>query len=1089
VGEEVGWRIESSDTNGAPKSYKYTIKKNNLDLVSSGVLDLAAGKASVELKVNEPAMLYLELALQTAGGAQARPIVAGAAVAPSKLLPVASRPADFDAFWAAKIKLLKETPENPVVTSGDAGVANVEYATIRMDNINGSRIHGQLAKPKREGKLPALVIFQWAGPPYPLQKQWVTDHAANGWLTLNIEPHDVLPDQPAAYYQALPESIKHYEWIGNNDRDQSYFLRMYLGDYRAIDYITSHPDWDGKTLVVMGISMGGQQSLCVAGLHPKITHLIVDVPAGCDTNGPLHGRQSSYPNFPSNDPTIMQTALYFDVVNFAPRIRATSLVAMGFVDTISAPAGIWTAFNLIPGSKEAVPMIDSPHNHLATPEQQRPYTERSAEWLNTLVKGEQVTPRDSSAARPKTSTQIDDHQNMMDQLGIKSLRPGADPKNQDIFNEATANQFSSTLPDVLTMNDGTTVTDPAQWRTRRAEILEVFAREVYGRIPKDVPKVTWEITETKNEISGVTPTVTKTLVGHVDNSAYPQVVVDIRASFTVPMNATDPVPMMVAFGGGRFGRNFNRPGNAPGVPWTEQAIAKGWGYGFIDPNSIQADNGSMLRSGIIGLTNKGGPRKPDDWGALRAWQWGVSRLIDYFEANPDSKVDATKVGIEGVSRFGKAALVTEAFDERVAVGVIASSGAGGAKLYRHIFGETVENLAGGEYYWMAGNFMKYAAAESESGPRTTADLPIDSHELIAACAPRPCFISYGTEEHGDPKWVDARGSFMAGVLASPVYELLGKKGFGMTQDYRAAPLPPVGQLIGGELAWRQHDGGHEMTPNWPTFFEWISRYIEAPSVAPSSTSSNTPKVESVELADSRSKGAKPLERTDANSKLAHQQLLDKARRGGIDVYFVGDSITRRWGCTDPQYASFLQNWKSNFFGWNAANFGWGGDTTQNILWRLANGELDNVNPKVIVILAGTNDLNPASTADEDVAETTNGLRAIISLCQQKAPSATIILTAIFPRNDHTDLIPRINQINANIARFADGQRIRFLNVNDKLADMDGKLFDDVTVDKLHPTLKGYQFWAAGLKPILTEILGPPATTDHAPPPTGDQSTK
>ena len=197
-----------------------------------------------------------------------------------------------------------------------------------------------------------------------------------------------------------------------------------------------------------------------------------------------------------------------------------------------------------------------------------------------------------------------------------------------------------------------------------------------------------------------------------------------------------------------------------------------------------------------------------------------------LQENSDSKVDAKKVGIEGVSRYGKAALVTEAFDERVAVGLIASSGAGGAKLYRHIFGETVENLAGGEYYWMCGNFMKYAAAESSFGSKTTADLPIDSHELIALCAPRPCFISYGTVEHGDPEWVDARGSFMAGILASPVYELLGKKGFGTAADYLNEPMPPVEQLVGGELAWRQHNGGHDVTPNWPAFFEWAEMYIK-----------------------------------------------------------------------------------------------------------------------------------------------------------------------------------------------------------------------------------------------------------------------
>ena len=282
---------------------------------------------------------------------------------------------------------------------------------------------------------------------------------------------------------------------------------------------------------------------------------------------------------------------------------------------------------------------------------------------------------------------------------------------------------------------------------------------------------------------------------------------------------------MIEFGGfGGFG-GFGRPGNGPS--WKQQAIAKGWAYGSINPGSIQPDNNQLTTAGIIGLTNRGRPRKPDDWGALRAWQWGVSRMIDYFEAHPDSMVDPKKVGIEGLSRYGKAALVTEAFEPRIAVGLIGSSGEGGAKLHRHLFGEAVENLAGGEYYWMAGNFIKYGASDP---PKTAADLPVDSHELIALCAPRPCFISYGVVEHGDAKWVDAHGSFMAAVLAGPVYRLLGKKDLGTPGDYLTDPMPPVGQLIGGELAWRQHEGGHDVTPNWPAFFEWVGRYISAPEI-------------------------------------------------------------------------------------------------------------------------------------------------------------------------------------------------------------------------------------------------------------------
>jgi hypothetical protein len=430
---------------------------------------------------------------------------------------------------------------------------------------------------------------------------------------------------------------------------------------------------------------------------------------------------------------------------------------------------------------------------------------------------------------------FDDHQNMMDQLGIKKLRPGRNGQNQtgDGFDEATANPYKDTMPDGLRMNDGTKVTRADQWPKRRAEILEDFEREVYGRIPNNVPPVTWEVTATTNGTSGDIPTVTKTLVGHVDNSAAPQIAVNIQASFTVPADATAPVPIVIEFGGfGGFGARRGggpAPGGAPvnpiNVPWTQQAISHGWGYGSINPGSIQPDN-NRLRTGIIGLANKGEPRKPDDWGALRAWQWGVSRLIDYFEANPDVKVDPKKVAVEGVSRYGKAAIVAEAFEPRVAVAFVASSGEGGVKLHRHNFGEAVENLTGGEYYWMAGNFIKYGAAEPMT--KTAADLPVDSHELIALCAPRPIFISYGVESKGDPKWVDAHGSFMAGVLAGPLYRLLGKKDFGTPGDYLTDSMPEVGQLVGGELAWRQHEGGHTSVPNFPAFFEWVSQYIAAP---------------------------------------------------------------------------------------------------------------------------------------------------------------------------------------------------------------------------------------------------------------------
>jgi len=437
------------------------------------------------------------------------------------------------------------------------------------------------------------------------------------------------------------------------------------------------------------------------------------------------------------------------------------------------------------------------------------------------------------------------------QLGIRELRPGKSPDasapNAANYDEALANPFPL-LPDALTLNSGAEVTTAERWWSeRRPEIVEDFEREVVGRVPADVPAVSWSVVATREWKVAGKRVIGRQLVGTVDNSAYPKLGVEICMTLVTPAKA-ERVPVMIMFGGGALPpgaiapdalpavcRPPGRPGpprgaavapNAAGdPPATEQLIAAGWGFASLRPTSVQADNGAGLRSGIIGLANLGQPREPDDWGALRAWAWGASRGLDWLETQ--SSVDAKRVGIEGVSRYGKAALIAMAFDARFAVVLVGSSGEGGAKLHRRNFGEAVENLtAAGEYHWMAGNFLKYGAADATFGSMDAGDLPVDAHELIALCAPRPVFVSYGVPEKGDALWLDQQGSFMAAVAAQPVFRLLGAKDLGRSDDYASEKMPPVNLgLLDGALAWRQHDGGHTDGPNWRYFIPWANEQL------------------------------------------------------------------------------------------------------------------------------------------------------------------------------------------------------------------------------------------------------------------------
>jgi hypothetical protein len=467
---------------------------------------------------------------------------------------------------------------------------------------------------------------------------------------------------------------------------------------------------------------------------------------------------------------------------------------------------------------------------------------------------------------PAQAAAIADHQRLMGLLHMTSFRRGKVTN----YEETNANPYPD-IPDPLTLNDGGKVTTASLWwDRRRPEIVEDFDREIYGRMPAVTPKVTWEISSITNHVvtnaTSSFAVVEKKLLGHVDNSAYTNIAVTIQLSLTLPADAAGPSPVIMVlypfapgFGGGfPGGSSIGGPArtNAPagtnssarrggpggfgasgafgrGLPaWQATVLNNGWGFATLGTYSVQADGGAGLTNGIIGLCNHGQPRKLDDWGVLKAWAWGASRALDYFETDP--AVNSKAVGLEGHSRWGKATAVAMAYDPRFAIAFVSSSGEGGTKINRRNYGEVVENAAWWEaYHWYAGNFIKYA------GPLTPKDLPVDGHELIALCAPRPVFIGAGAAIGGNAGdgFADPRGMFMAAVGAGPVYKLLGKKDLGTDE------LPPVGTaLIDGDIAFREHNGGHTDVPNWPAFLEFAGHYIKGPGLkpAPETPSVKTP---------------------------------------------------------------------------------------------------------------------------------------------------------------------------------------------------------------------------------------------------------
>jgi hypothetical protein len=466
---------------------------------------------------------------------------------------------------------------------------------------------------------------------------------------------------------------------------------------------------------------------------------------------------------------------------------------------------------------------------------------RSPVFVTLIFLASAIAPGADTNFPPVQLTAQEDHQRLMGLLHMTSFRHR--PTN---YKESKANPYPE-VPDPLTLNNGEKVTTPAMWwNDRRPEIVEDFDREIYGRTPTVTPEVTWEMVSVTNRVvtneTSSYPIIEKRLLGHVDNSSYTNISINIQLSLTLPANAAGPSPVIMVlypfapgFGGGfpRVGlggtnrlAGTNMPPRRGGFnffglqPWQAMALSNGWGYATLGTYSIQADGGAGLTTGVIGLCNKGHPRKLDDWGVLKAWAWGASRALDYFVT--DKAVDAKHVGLEGHSRWGKATAVAMAYDSRFAIAYISSSGEGGTKINRRDYGEVVENASWWEaYHWYAGNFIKYG------GPLTAKDLPVDGHELIALCAPRPVFIGAGSTAGGPAGdgFADPRGMFMAAADAGPVYRLLGKKDLGTNV------FPPPGTaLIDGDIAFREHSGGHTDIPNWPAFLEFAGHYIKGPGL-------------------------------------------------------------------------------------------------------------------------------------------------------------------------------------------------------------------------------------------------------------------
>jgi hypothetical protein len=390
------------------------------------------------------------------------------------------------------------------------------------------------------------------------------------------------------------------------------------------------------------------------------------------------------------------------------------------------------------------------------------------------------------------------------------------------------------LPDVLTLRSGGKVRDAKTWNgVRRPEILELYRSQVFGRGPASVPALRAEVTSVDEKALGgkaVRKQVTVYFSDKPDGAR-------MDLLLYLPAPATGPVPVFLGLGfTGNQGVNAD-PGIRLGEEWVrdpatkemvkrrasessrgsaasrwnvEQILEHGYGLATIYYGDIEPDFDGGMRYGIRPLFSAPGRTEPaaDDWAAIGAWAWGLSRAMDYLEK--ERGVDARRVAVIGHSRLGKTALWAGAQDTRFSLVISNDSGEGGAAISRRRFGEQVRDLNRSFPHWFCGNFKKYNDRED--------NLPVDSHMLLALIAPRPLYVASAQED----QWADPRGEFLATVNASPVYELLGKEGIGTDQ------MPAVHQPIMHTVAYHIRAGKHDITAyDWQQYLKFADMHWKA----------------------------------------------------------------------------------------------------------------------------------------------------------------------------------------------------------------------------------------------------------------------